>query len=216
MRVGILGGTFDPIHFGHLEIAKRVQQFFGCDQIYLMPAFTPPHKTKNIISSAYHRYTMAVLATNEIENIIVCRVELESPSQPFTIQTIKELKKILGQEVELFFVIGADLFSDLNNWWKYQELIESCRIVVVTRPGYKIDLVERSLALNTPIKNLCNQEKSLDLDLSKPVILYTNLAELSVSASDIRLAVAKGKPINQWVPLSVVNYINKYQLYQDQ
>lgn len=214
--MGILGGTFDPIHYGHLEIANRVQQFFSCDRIYLMPAYTPPHKTKNVISSAYHRYAMAVLATNEIEKIVVCRLELESPSQPFTVQTIAQLKKTLGTETQLFFIMGADMFCDLNNWWKHQELIHTCRIVVVTRPEYKIDLVERSLTLNMPIKNLCGQENYSELDIAQEAIFYTNLAELSISASSIRSAVAKGEPINKWVPLSVASYIAKYQLYQDQ
>ncbi|MBI4854263.1 MAG: nicotinate (nicotinamide) nucleotide adenylyltransferase [Acidobacteria bacterium] len=216
MRVGILGGTFDPIHYGHLEIANHVQQFFGCDQIYLMPAYTPPHKTKNVISSAYHRYAMAVLATSEIKKVIVCRLELESPSQPFTIQTITQLKKTLGKKAQLFLIIGADLFCDLNTWYKHQELIHACHIVVVTRPGYKLDLVERSLALNRPIKNLCGLENALELNLDEPTIFYTNLAELNISASNIRLAISKGEPINKWVPLSVINYINKYQLYQNQ
>lgn len=216
MRVGILGGTFDPIHYGHLEIANRVHQFFGCDKIYLMPAYTPPHKIKNAISSAYHRYAMAALATSEIEKITLCRLELESPSQPFTVQTIAQLKKVLGKETQLFFIIGADLFYDLNNWWKYQELIHTCRVVVVTRPGYKIDLAERSLALNIPIKDLCDQENFLESNLEKPAIFYTNLAELNISASNIRLAVAKGESINKWVPLPVASYITKYQLYQDQ
>lgn len=215
MRVGILGGTFDPIHYGHLEIAKGVQQFFGCDKIYLMPAYTPPHKAKNAISSAYHRYAMAALATSEMEKIIVCSLELESPSQPFTVQTIAQLKKTLGAKTKLFFIIGADLFCDLNNWWKHQELIHACHIVVVKRPGYKIDLAERSLALNIPIEDLCGQESFLESNLEKPAIFYINLAELNISASNIRLAIAKREPVNKWVPLSVVSYITKYQLYQD-
>lgn len=216
MRVGILGGTFDPIHYGHLEIANRVQQFFSCDQIYLMPAYTPPHKTKNVISSAYHRYAMAILATSEIEKIIVCRLELESPSQPFTVQTIAQLRKTLGTETEIFFIMGADQFCDLNNWWKHQELIRTCRIIVISRPGHKIDLVERSLTLNMPIKDLSGQNICSEEVINQETIFYTNLVELGISASNIRSRVAKGEPVNQWVPLSVASYIAKYQLYRDQ
>jgi len=215
MRVGVLGGTFDPIHYGHLKIADQVQKLFNCDQILLMPAYIPPHKIKNNISSAYHRYAMAVLATNELEKIAVCTLELESPTQPFTVQTIAQLKKQFTTKLDLFFIMGTDLFRELNSWWRYQELIESCNIVVVTRPGYLVDLSERSLALKKEIKDLSNIFEVNSLELNSSTIFFTNLVAENISSTTIRLLVSKGQSITDYVPKSVANYIVKYQLYQD-
>lgn len=215
MRVGVLGGTFDPIHYGHLKIADQVQKLFNCDQILLMPAYIPPHKIKNNISSAYHRYAMAVLATNELEKIAVCTLELESPTQPFTVQTIAQLKKQFTTKLDLFFIMGTDLFRELNSWWRYQQLIESCNIVVVTRPGYLVDLSERSLALKKEIKDLSNIFEVNSLELNSSTIFFTNLVAENISSTTIRLLVSKGQSITDYVPKSVANYIVKYQLYQD-
>lgn len=215
MRVGVLGGTFDPIHYGHLKIADQVQKLFNCDQILLMPAYIPPHKIKNNISSAYHRYAMAVLATSELEKIAVCTLELESPTQPFTVQTIAQLKKQFTTKSDLFFIMGTDLFRELNSWWRYQELIENCNIVVVTRPGYLIDLSERSLALKKEIKDLSNIFEVSSLELTSSSIFFTNLVAENISSTTIRLLVSKGQQIIDYVPKQVANYIVKYQLYQD-
>ncbi|MFY9221303.1 MAG: nicotinate-nucleotide adenylyltransferase [Blastocatellia bacterium] len=215
MRVGVLGGTFDPIHYGHLKIADQVQKLFNCDQILLMPAYIPPHKIKNNISSAYHRYAMAVLATSELEKIAVCTLELESPTQPFTVQTIAQLKKQFTTKLDLFFIMGTDLFRELNSWWRYQELIESCNIVVVTRPGYLIDLSERSLALKKEIKDLSNIFEVNSLELTSSTIFFTNLVAENISSTTIRILVSRGQSITDCVPQSVANYIVKYQLYHD-
>src|SRR5438045_3694440 len=114
MRIGILGGTFDPIHYGHLEMACCVQALFGCDRMLLMPAYSPPHKPKQTITSSYHRYAMAVMAAFNLEGIKVSRMELESPSQPFTVQTIVRLKEVYGEKTRIFFIMGADSFRELE------------------------------------------------------------------------------------------------------
>ncbi len=215
MRVGVLGGTFDPIHYGHLKIADQVQKLFNCDQILLMPAYIPPHKIKNNISSAYHRYAMAVLATSELEKIAVCTLELESPTQPFTVQTIAQLKKQFTKKLDLFFIMGTDLFRELNSWWRYQELIENCNIVVVTRPNYLVDLSERSLALKKEIKDLSNIFEVNSLELTSSTIFFTNLVAENISSTTIRLLVSRRQSITDCVPKQVANYIVKYQLYQD-
>jgi nicotinate-nucleotide adenylyltransferase len=212
MRVGILGGTFDPVHFGHLEIANKVQEVFSCDYIYLVPAYTPPHKAKSSISSPYHRYAMAVLAASENKNIVVSLLELESPTKPFSVQTVAQLRKTLEPQAELFFIIGTDLFAELDSWWHYQELINGCNIVVVTRPSHKVDLTERSIALQKEIKDLRGCKKFAE-QITQPTIFFTNLLEESISATNIRSAVIKKQPISQWVPQSVADYIFKYKLY---
>jgi nicotinate-nucleotide adenylyltransferase len=216
MRIGILGGTFDPIHNGHLEMADRAQTFFSCDRVYLMPAYSPPHKAKGSITSSYHRYAMAALATMDRENVDVSRLELESPSQPYTVQTIMKLRERLGNAAAIFFIMGADSFRELETWREYRQLIASCHIVVITRPGYQIDLAERGARLQTNIIDLRGQRQS-PRDVESDAIIYlTDLLELDISATAIRKAVAQHQEIREFVPSAVAHYIKKYQLYQEE
>lgn len=214
MRIGILGGTFDPIHYGHLEIAIGVQQFFALDKVHLMPAYSPPHKHREQISSAYHRYAMAILATTALEQIRVSRLELEAPAKPFTAQTILQLKQSWGSEVEIFFIMGADTFRELTYWRDYQNLITNCTIIAVTRPGYDLSLTQRPSPSIVPILDLRGQRKPLTEIPADTRIFLTDLIERDVSATMIRAAVAESQPLDQYVPESVARYIAKYQLYQ--
>lgn len=214
MRIGILGGTFDPIHCGHIEMARGVRDFFRCELSLLMPAYTPPHKQKRPITSAYHRYAMAVLATNDIDGMEVSTLELESPSRPYTVQTIEKLKEIYGARAELFFIMGADSFRELETWRDYDRLVKSSNIVVMARPGYELDLDERRSKLKVEIEDLRGEtETPRSFDASTRVYL-TNVIEKDISATVIRQAAAQDGPIECWVPEIVARYIKKYRLYQ--
>ncbi len=215
MRVGILGGTFDPIHYGHLKMAITVQTFFACDRLLILPAYSPPHKNRQAITSSYHRYAMAVLATSELDNIEVSRLELEAPARPFTVQTIACLKTIYGEKADLFFIMGGDSFRELDSWHQYQQLLNNCYIVVITRPGYTIDLAERRLRLRASIEDLRGKRTPIETITGNYKVFFTDLLELDISATTIRAAVAAGNSIEQWVPPTVVGYIKKYRLYQE-
>ncbi|MEW6729746.1 MAG: nicotinate-nucleotide adenylyltransferase [Acidobacteriota bacterium] len=212
MRIGILGGTFDPIHNGHLEMACRVKSFCDCDRLLILPAYSPPHKTKESITSSYHRYAMAVMATNSLADIEVSRLELEAPARPYTVQTIAQLKE-LHRNAELFFIMGADSFRELESWREYRRLLASCHIVVVSRPGYEIDVAERRTSLQADIRDLRGMHMQGETD--EPTILLTNLLAADISATAIRAAVQRGMAIDQWVAKPVAQYIAKYRLYQD-
>ena len=216
MRIGILGGTFDPIHYGHLEMACCVKAFFSCDKLFLMPAYSPPHKPKQTITSSYHRYTMAAMATNDIEDVEVSRLELESPTRPFTVQTIYKLKEIYGEQTQLFFIMGADSFRELDTWHEYRDLIASAYIVVMARPGFELDLEERRAKLQTEIEDLRGGREPVGAVGPLPKIFVTALIERDISATTIREAAARGDSIKQWVPEIVARYISKYRLYQDE
>ncbi|MBL8150628.1 MAG: nicotinate (nicotinamide) nucleotide adenylyltransferase [Blastocatellia bacterium] len=215
MRIGILGGTFDPIHSGHVEIAQRVQTVFACDKVLLIPAYSPPHKPKSSISSSYHRYAMAVVATSQLEKLEVSTVELEAPSQPFTVQTLEKLLAQFGSDTELFFVMGADSFKELEVWWHYQKILSLSHLVVVTRPGYDFSVEERSRVLQTYIEDLRGVNRIQCQNFSSPTVFITNLVERSISATAIRQTVAERKSLEGMVPKPVAEYISKYRLYQE-
>jgi nicotinate-nucleotide adenylyltransferase len=137
-RTGVYGGTFDPIHVGHLEVARAVTRIFGLDEMLLIPAGRPPHKTGREISDAYHRHAMAVLATMDEPRVKVSTVELEAPDKPYSYQTVERLREAAGGQTQLFFVIGADSFEEINMWREPERLLSSANLVVVTRPGSEV------------------------------------------------------------------------------
>src|SRR5205814_834838 len=201
--IGILGGTFDPIHYGHIEMACCVQAFFSCDRLFLMPAYSPPHKPKNSISSSYHRYAMAAMATSDLERLEVSRMELETPLRPYTVQTVLQFKELYGDGAQIFFIMGADSFRELDTWREYKQLIANSYIVVMTRPGYELDLDERSTALQVRIEDLRGRREPVNSLPAIPMVFVTDLIELDISATEIRVAIASGHSIEQWVPGTV-------------
>jgi nicotinate-nucleotide adenylyltransferase len=135
-RIGIYGGTFDPVHYGHLKVAEAVLSAFALDRMYFVPAFTPPHKRKRMISSPFHRMAMLALATADSPKMFISTVELEAPSRPYTIETLGRLQTEL-QPARLFFMMGADSFIDVTSWRDYEAILSEYDVIVATRPGYR-------------------------------------------------------------------------------
>jgi nicotinate-nucleotide adenylyltransferase len=214
MRLGVLGGTFDPLHNSHLAMATRVGSLLQCDQVLLMPAYNPPHKDRQKIASAYHRYAMTVLATIDRIDLQVSRLELEAPSRPYTVQTIRRLQRQYPT-AQLLFIMGADSFAELHLWRDYQQLLACCQVVVVTRPQYPVDLVERAAMLQVALADLRGTRQPIDT-LPTARVLITDILEDAISATYVRQLLAQGQDIRNFVPLSVANYIDKYQLYRSE
>src|SRR5215813_7158547 len=137
-RIAAYGGTFDPIHNGHIEIARAVVRNFGVEQLLLIPASRPPHKGSKAIACAYHRFAMAALATLDEPRMLVSTIELEAPDRPYTFETIERLRDAFGESVTLFFVMGADSFEEINTWREPARVLSSANIIVVTRPGHEL------------------------------------------------------------------------------
>src|SRR6266852_131274 len=115
-RIAAFGGTFDPVHNGHIEVVRAIVRNFALDQLLIIPAHQPPHKDSRAIACAYHRFTMAVLALLDEPRVIVSTIELEAPDRPYTFETVKRLRSIFGPRTRLFFVLGADSFEEINTW----------------------------------------------------------------------------------------------------
>lgn len=228
-RIGVYGGTFDPIHNGHFKVAEAVLNAFALDRMLFIPAFTPPHKRKRNISSPFHRLAMLALATADSPRMFVSTIELESPSRPYTIETLGRLQTEL-QPVRLFFVMGADSFKDITTWREHEEILSGYDVVVAMRPGCHSDqgdqesvgrlaprlqkrIVDLRGGLYPSTENLANKDL-VKRDLESPRIYLTDYVAVDVSATIIREAVEQGQPIDGLVPPPVAAYIEKYELYR--
>ena len=214
-RIGVYGGTFDPAHNGHFKVAEAVSNAFALDRMLFVPAFTPPHKRERIISSPFHRLAMLALATAYSPTMFVSTVELEAPSQPYTIETLGRLQAEL-QPVRLFFIMGADSFRDVTSWREYEEILSLYDVVVATRPGCHGFENDQRLAtrLETRITDLRGGAYPSNEDLKSPRIYLTDYVTVDLSATSIREAVRQGRSIEDMVPPTVAAYIEKYQLYR--
>src|SRR5215813_11505624 len=137
-RAAIYGGTFDPVHNGHLKVARGVQKLFELDEVILIPACVPPHKRGAGITSAFHRFAMLALATEHDKRLTVSTAELDQPDRPYAVDTVARMQEKLGSDCRLFFVMGADSWSEITTWREWQRLLTMCDHIVVTRPGYEL------------------------------------------------------------------------------
>ena len=195
----IMGGTFDPIHYGHLATAEAVRYHFQVDRVLFVPTGRPVHKDQTKVTNNQRRYDMTVLATQSNPNFQVSRIEIDRPGPTYTIDTIKELKNICGEDVRFYFIMGADGIHDIFTWKNYEELLRTCEFIAVTRPGYRKENLVREIQ-----------------DLMKEfggTIHFMEVPALDISSSDIRNKIRQGIPVKYLLPESVEEYIKKYHLY---
>jgi len=203
LKIGIMGGTFNPIHHGHLVAAEEALSQFKLDKVIFIPSGDPPHKNFREEEIAEHRYLMTVIGTSANKNFFVSRMEIDRKGKTYTIDTIRELKKIYGEKARLYFITGADAILEILTWKKTEEILQLCRFIAATRPGYNISKIqELKEELLNKTKN--NAEK----------ISVMEVPALAISSSDIRKRVREGRPIDYLVPEGVSNYILKHGLYK--
>ncbi|HHV58143.1 MAG TPA: nicotinate-nucleotide adenylyltransferase [Firmicutes bacterium] len=195
-RIGIMGGTFDPIHYGHLVAAEAARAAFDLEPVLFVPNRLPPHKKDYPVSDAKHRYLMTVLATITNPHFEVSRVELDREGYSYTIDTLRLLRAKFGPTVDLYFISGADAILDLLSWKDVDDLLGLCYFIAATRPGYK---------LSVELGHLQRKHASRVFTVEVPA--------LAISSTDIRRRVREGKPIKYLLPESVENYIYKHGLY---
>jgi len=219
-RIGAYGGTFDPLHNGHLEVARAVVQNFALDLLLIIPAHKPPHKESRSISEAYHRYAMAVLATLDEARVKVSTIEIEMPDKPYTYETIERLRGVYGSRAVLFFVMGADSFEELNLWREPSRILANANLIVVTRPGYSIQAAHLPYMSDTNIIDLRRERDEAgsprlqSYDMNARYVFLTDYVNVDISASEIRQRIRDGETIDGLVPPSVAEYVEKYELYR--
>jgi nicotinate-nucleotide adenylyltransferase len=198
-RIGILGGTFDPIHYGHLAIAEDVWAALHLDEVLLVPAGEPPHKRGRPISPVADRVAMVEAAIADNPHFRLSRVEVDRPGPSYSVDTVGLLRQQLGPEAQLFFIVGGDALADLPSWREPAVLAERCQIVAVHRPGWQPgDLAP----LEAAIPGACQR------------IIHLPVVQLDLAASDIRRRVATDQPITYLVPPAVRRYIESHHLYR--
>ncbi|WP_313524729.1 nicotinate-nucleotide adenylyltransferase [Anaerotignum sp.] len=199
--IAIMGGTFDPIHNGHLVTAEAVRHRFNVDKVVFIPTGRPAHKTQEQVTHNEHRYLMTVLATMRNENFEVSRIEIDRPGVTYTIDTIEMLKKMCQPDVRLYFITGADAIHQIMHWKEPERLLSLCDFVAVTRPGY-----DRA-SLFGDIREIREKFASR--------IHFMEVPALAISSSDIRDRAKRGAPIKYLLPQAVEDYIHKFCLYED-
>ena len=200
-RIGIMGGTFDPIHYGHLAAAEAARVEFGLCKVIFMPAGNPPHKQSQKISDAEHRYRMTALATSSNSGFEVSRLEVDKAGITYTFDTMEELRSIYGEAPEIYFITGADAVLELLTWYKLGELLTLCKFIAVTRPGFDICKLEQKIA---EITSKYDGE-----------IICLEVPLLEISSTDIRERIKNGKPVKYLLPEEVEAYIHKNGLYKE-
>lgn len=219
MRIGLLGGTFNPIHNGHLQIAREVDQKLHLDSILFIPSGAPPHKPDEKIPAAGHRLAMARLALHDFPRFSVSDIEVKRPGKSYSIQTIADLKALHPSD-SLFFIIGMDAFYDLPTWKEAGRLLTLCHFVVVSRPGHPFSRIPDFAPLRgidpAPLAALDRRERDLYTFPVAPgaAIHFMTTTPSPLSASAIRKQIAAGKVAKNLLPEPVESYIIKNNLYQ--
>lgn len=224
MRLGIMGGTFDPIHLGHLRAAEEIYWAFGLDRIIFVPAARPPHKDEVVVASALHRYEMVSLATVFTPYFTVSSIEITRPGKSYSVETVREFQKVSGPNTSLYFVVGVDAFLGMSGWRHARELVGLVRVIVTARPGWRLDEVERLLTpeqrkiLGHPtfryLKISDIDPERVERDFEPRQVLLVEVVSLDIASREIRQLVEQGRSIRHLVPDTVAAYMAKNRLYQ--
>ena len=196
MRLGIMGGTFDPIHYGHLFIAEEARVHFRLNSVQFIPNGSPPHKPDRAITSATHRFAMSLIATGPNPAFGCSAIELNRPGPSYTVDTLDFVRREYPT-AELFTITGVDAIAELLTWKRHEEVVEKTKFIVATRPGFDLQILKERL----PRAYL---EK----------ILLVGSTELGISSTDIRTRMQQGLSIRYLTPDGVVEYISTHRLYR--
>lgn len=199
-KIGILGGTFNPVHNGHLAIAKAAKKLFKLDKIVFVPSGLPPHKSSEGLLDKDERYKMVLIAIKNFPTFSASRIELDRKGYSYAVDTFIELKKKFGKTAKLYYIMGLDSINDILNWRKPLELFKMCQFVVATRPGTKIRTFKR-LVKFPPLKD--NIDKIHLFELKK-----------DISSSDIRKRIKNNESVTGMLPKTAEKYIKDKKLYQ--
>jgi nicotinate-nucleotide adenylyltransferase len=217
-RIAFFGGSFDPVHNGHMSIAQNLASIFELDEFVFIPAFHAPHKPDRKPTSAYDRYAMLSLATQDEPRTTVSKIELELPEKPYTVETLERLK-IDYPDTQIFFVMGADSWMDILTWREWEKVLTTVSHIVVTRPGYEIGFDHVTDEIRERIRDV-RGSKSLPANDSQltthdSYIYISDAVLLDVSATSLRRNIREsGEGWQSQVPAGVANYIEKYQIYK--
>ncbi len=199
-KIGIMGGTFDPIHYGHLVAAEGARSCFDLDRVIFVPAAMPPHKEVRVITDSNHRYKMTALAIDSNQHFHLSDVEIKRQGPSYTYETVRYFKEAFP-DTEIYFITGADAVLEILTWHRVQDLLDICCFIAATRPGFRLE-------------NLADILRELPDGYINKISLM-EVPALSISSTDIRARVKKGLTIKYLLPEDVEEYIHSKGLYRD-
>jgi nicotinate-nucleotide adenylyltransferase len=213
-RIALYGGTFDPVHLGHLEVARKVCELFEIEKVLFLPAQVAPHKLGKTVTDPIHRYAMLALATQDEPKLAVSAFEIEAANRRYTVDTLDHFLRTLGDTSDLFFIMGADSWVEITTWRDWKRLLTMVNHIVVTRPGYELI---GPAEVSDRIVDLRSNDKQVVPDEQGQKIYLTDVVMKDVSATQIRSVASKGRYDELAMLLSppVVEYIEKYGIYQE-
>ncbi|HYO90473.1 MAG TPA: nicotinate-nucleotide adenylyltransferase [Pyrinomonadaceae bacterium] len=220
-RIALYGGTFDPVHNGHMSVARALLQLFSLDEVVFIPAHVAPHKREQFVSPALMRYAMLALATNTEARMRVSTFELDAPERPYTVETLARMKEKYGTQAHLFFVMGADSWTDIRTWREWERVLTLTNHIVMARPGYELDAAHVTNEIRESVVDLRGADAdeitraASQSDVEK--IYVTDAVQMDISATQVRRLVQEDMS-QEWtalVPHPVAEFIEKYRLYRD-
>ena len=221
-RIGLLGGTLDPVHVGHLETASAARRALQLDCVYMLPSNIPPHRTQQPAASSHHRFAMTALAVNGVDGLRASDLELSAPGPSYTAETLTRFSQRTGFGAsQIFFITGADAFAEIETWYRYPDVLDLANFIVVSRPGFAVE------ALRDRLPSLVGRMTNADArqaearsqqqpEASRHRIFLVNATTPEVSSSDIRQRLAARRSIAGLVPATVERHIAQHRLYVDQ
>lgn len=216
--IGILGGTFDPVHCGHLAVAKAAREALGLDAVKLVPTRTPPHRSRAPYASIYHRFALTALAALSAEGLQVSDLELDVPGPSYTSMLLDRLHGEGYGASQIVFIIGADAFAEIATWHNYPAILNRCHFAVISRPGQQADELRARLPdladrFVTIASASVPDSRAVTLTSQAPAIFLIGAATPDVSSTEIRERRRAGLPIDGLVPEAVEQYIRRHALY---
>jgi nicotinate-nucleotide adenylyltransferase len=197
-RIGVIGGTFDPIHYAHLAAAEEARVRMDLERVFFAVAKVSPHKLDEEATPVEHRLAMVGLAIASNPHFAISRVDVDRPGPSYTVDTISLLQQQWGEDTEIFFIMGRDSLMELPTWHQPQRLAQSCRLVVVPRPRFDVDLAQ----LEASLPGISSRLDILDMP------------GMDISSTELQQRVRDGLPIKYQVPEEVERYINDHELYR--
>ena len=220
MRIGLFGGTFNPVHLGHLRAAVEVREGFELEEIYLIPAALPPHKVSGEVVASADRLHMLNLALDADTGLKISDVELNRSGPSYTIDTVEHFKQTLPADSRLFLIMGLDAFLEIDTWKSYRELFEQIPLIVINRPkaGYRASsvpwkIMDDYIASQLAADYSFSASRSAYLARGQQPIYVWEVTALDISSTRIRRQIRKGRSIDYWVPPKVAEYIRTKGIY---
>jgi nicotinate-nucleotide adenylyltransferase len=212
LRLGILGGTFDPIHFGHLRLAEEMSEELDLAKILLMPGAQPPHKKGPLVAPFFDRLEMTKIGAAYSDYLEACDIEGHRKGLSYSIETIRIIREKYGSQLDLFFILGSDAFREINTWKEYKSLFQLTNFAVIERPGIALDDLDGFIKLlGTNFKKKSTENY---INSSGKHVLLKKTTLMDISSTGIRKNIRAGKSINYLVPLKVKEYIIRKGLYK--